>query len=376
MLRWVILVVAVVFLTGAATLVFQYLPESEEAPKVPVVAPEAVTGPQPKIQVEGDMTYDFGKMAKRDEATHAWVVKNVGEAPLEIWQEGETTCSCTVAKPGLDADKKPIKMVIPPGGSDNISLSWHTKKDLPEDYSQGAKFGTNDPRMPLFLLQVKGKVYPAVMVYPPEMIQLASVSNEEPHEVTIAIYSKERPDLKLTQVSTSRPELIVASARPMKPDEAKGLQVEKGNIVTVKVKPGMPLGDFHDAIIIQTDHPKEPEVRVSIGGHVYGPISVTPERVRKTDVVSQKGATLGVTLVVRGDKGTKFEVVSKPKLLEVDISRDEKSPLKGRYRMNVKVPPGAPTGTVAGDIVLKTDNPMASELKIPVSILITRGGAG
>jgi hypothetical protein len=376
MLRWVILIVAVVFLTGAATLVFQYLPESEEAPKVPVVAPAAVTGPQPKIQVEGDMTYDFGKMAKRDEASHAWVVKNVGESPLEIWQEGETTCSCTVAKPGLDADKKPIKMVIPPGGSDNISLSWHTKKDLPEDYSQAAKFGTNDPRMPLFLLQVKGKVYAAVMVYPPEMIQLTSISNEEPHEVTIAVYSKERPDLKLPKLTTTRPELIVADSRPMKPDEAKGLKADKGHLVTVKIKPGMPLGDFHDEVIIQTDHPKEPEVRVTIGGHVYGPISATPERVRKTDVVSQKGATLGVTLVVRSDKGTDFQVVSAPKPLEVAIARDEKSPLKGRYRMTIKIPPGAATGTVAGDIVVKTNNSMASELKIPVSILITRGGAG
>ena len=58
------------------------------------------------------------------------------------------------------------------------------------------------------------------------------------------------------------------------------------------------------------------------------------------------------------------------------VAQDEKSKLKGRYRMTVKVPPGTATGTVVGEIVLKTDNPKASEVKIPVSILITRSGPG
>ena len=39
MLRWVILVVAVVSLTAAATLVVQYLPDPEDTSKVPAVDP-------------------------------------------------------------------------------------------------------------------------------------------------------------------------------------------------------------------------------------------------------------------------------------------------------------------------------------------------
>jgi hypothetical protein len=44
--------------------------------------------------------------------------------------------------------------------------------------------------------------------------------------------------------------------------------------------------------------------------------------------------------------------------------------------MTVTVPPGTASGTVSGEIVLKTDNPKVSELKIPVSILIRRAGPG
>ena len=75
----------------------------------------------------------------------------------------------------------------------------------------------------------------------------------------------------------------------MTPEEAKPLKVDKGYIVTVTVKPGMPVGDFHEELVIQTDHPKQPEIKITVGGNTFGPISVTPERVRMIDVVEPQG---------------------------------------------------------------------------------------
>ena len=40
------------------------------------------------------------------------------------------------------------------------------------------------------------------------------------------------------------------------------------------------------------------------------------------------------------------------------------------------MPPGTPAGEIDGDIVLKTDHPKASELKIPVIILISNAIPG
>jgi len=237
MLRWVILVVVVVSLTAAATVAVQYLPDPEAASKVPVVE---VTGPQPEFVLEGDPIYDFGKMAKFEKATHGWIVKNQGQVPLEIRQYGSTTCSCTVAKPGLDEDKQPVTMVIPPGESNTVELGWHTEKDLGTDYSQGATFETNDPRNPTFKLSVRGKVYPAVEIVPPTMLQFPRISNEESHHAKFFVFSKERPDLKVTKVTTSKPDLIVGEIKPMTPEEAKQIKVEKGFTVDVEVKPGMP----------------------------------------------------------------------------------------------------------------------------------------
>lgn len=372
MLRWVILVVAIVFLTGAATLVVQFLPESgpEAAPGVAVV-PAEVKGPQPRIVLEGGQEFDFGKMAKHEKATHAWVVRNTGEAPLEVKLQGKTTCSCTVAKPGEGES-----LVIPPGGKDEIVLSWHTNKDLGEEISQGGTFMTNDPRQPAFSLTVKGKVYPAITVYPPEAIQFPQLSNEEPHSARIAVFSRERPETKVTGVTSSRPGLVVGEAKPMTAEDARQLKVDQGQIVIVTIKPGMPLGSFNEELAIHTDHPKMPEVKVSVVGHAHGPISVTPEGVRMMDVDGSRGVSRDLSITVRGDKGTRFDVVRKPGPLDVSVAPNQDARHKGRYRLTIKVPPGTGTGTIQGEIVLKTNDDRAAEVKVPVKILVTRSGTG
>ncbi len=209
---------------------------------------------------------------------------------------GKPTCSCTIAK--LEGGKT---ATIKPGVSTTIDLDWNTK-EMPQDYSQGATFGTNDPRMPTFMLSITGKVYPPVVIYPPQMIQFPRVSNEEPHKARIAVYSQERPDLKVTKVTSSKPGLIVAEAKPMTADEAKQLKIEKGYLVSVELKPGMPLGNFHEELVVHTDHPKQPEVKVSVGGSTFGPISVTPERLRMPDVVGKVGASRDLLLIVRGGR--------------------------------------------------------------------------
>lgn len=367
MLRWVILMVAVVVLTASATLVVQYLPEAGDTSKVPVAMP---TGPQPKVVLDQDPIYDFGKMPQHDHGTHTWLVRNEGEVDLDIWLEGKPTCSCTIAK--LEGGKK---ATIKPGVATTIDLDWNTK-EFHDDYSQGATFGTNDPRMPTFMLSIKGKVYPAVVIFPPQMIQFPRMSNEESHFAKFAVYSQERPDLKVKKVLSSKPNLIVGVPKPMTPEEAKAIKVEKGTMITVEVKPGMPLGSFHEELVVQTDHPKEPDVKVSVGGFVFGPISLSPERVRMPDVVGRVGASKDVYLVVRGGRETKFELVSKPDKIDVSIKRDDTPTLKGRYRLTVTVPPGTAPGEVEGTIVIKTDHPHVSELKLPVTILISRSGVG
>ena len=66
----------------------------------------------------------------------------------------------------------------------------------------------------------------------------------------------------------------------------------------------------------------------------------------------------------------KFEVVSKPERLQAEVVSGAEEVQKGIYRLVITVPPGTAPGSVEGLIVLKTDYPLAGEVKIPVNIFI------
>jgi hypothetical protein len=368
MLRWIILGVAVVVLTALATLAVAFLPDPEAGTLVPA---KTTTGPQPKLELDQEPIYQFGKMSQHAQGKHTWTIKNVGEADLELWMEGKPTCSCTIAK--LENGQK---AVVPPGGSTAIELEWNTKDFERDNYSQGATFGTNDASRPTFHLTVAGKVAPAVVVYPAPTIPFQTISNEDSHQARIAVFSPDRPKLKLTKLASSKPGLIVADFTPMTPEEAKQLKAEAGYRVNVVIKPGMPQGAFTEELVIQTDHPHRPEVKMSLTGNMLGPISVVPEGLRLPDVSGLKGAQRDLTLLVRGRPDTHFEVAHAPAKLQVDIARDDTPTLPGRYRMTVTVPPGTPSGWIKDSIILKTDHPRSSEVKIPVNIRVSRAGAG
>jgi hypothetical protein len=366
MLRWVSFAIGLILLTAAATLIPTFLPDPDTTVKLPV---NTSTGPQPKAEIVEPLIYDFGKMAQYEQGKHSWRIKNTGQKDLELWMIGKPTCSCTIAK--LENNQK---ATVKPGESTTIDLEWNTK-NLAEDYSQGATFGTNDPAVDSFKLAVKGKNYPAVTVFPPEMIQFPTMSNEEPHHTRIAVFSQDRPSTKVLRVRSSRPAQIVSEFKPMTPAETKILKIEAGYNVIVGVLPGMPVGQFHEELIIETDHPKRSEVKMSVGGNVTGPISVVPPGLRVHDITT-KGTTRDLSVLVRGDKETHFEVLSAPEKLKVAVVPETSPGMKGRYRLSVTVPPGTPSGKILGMIILKTDHPLAGEVKVPVDILILRSDAG
>jgi len=375
MLRWILLIVVVVGLTAAATFVIQSAPVADSRTRHAV---DESLGPRPKVEIVEPLIHEFGIMSQESNGSHTWQIKNVGQGTLDIWLDGRPTCSCTIASlqtvgEGGESERKVVK--IKPGDSTKIDLAWETRNKGVE-YSQGATIGTNDPSRPSFALTVKGQVFPPVSVYPPEMISLMGISNEEVNRARFAVFSMDRPSTKITKISSSRPEFIVATPTPLTDTDRLQLKVKGGGYrVDVDVKPGLPLGAFQDELVIETDHPLRPKVKVTVAGKTTGPISFLPERVRMTNVTSSRGATQEITLLVRGDKPTKFEIVHKPSKVDIEIKQSDTAQ-KGRYRLKATVPPGTPAGQIDEDLIIKTDHPRASELKIPVIIWISNSDTG
>jgi hypothetical protein len=365
MVRWIILSVVVVALTAIATLVANLAPAGKTDGAFKISAKE---GPSPKAKLDGDPTHDFGTMSQNTTGTHSWTVHNEGDADLELWMQS-STCMCTIAK---FADQK--RAVVKPGESTQIDLEWETRDSMGE-FSKGATIGTNDPAQPSFPLNVKGIVHPPIIVIPNDrIVPIGSISSDEAKTAYVAFFAPEQPDMKILKVATSQPDLIVVTPEPLREEDLKSFKVKGGYRLKVDVKPGMPLGNFRDEVVVNTDNKLAPEVKLAVSGTVTGPISVHPERLRLINVTTARGGSGEATILVRGGKPTKFEVAQKPEKVDVQIASAETNTLKGRYRMTVSVPPGTPAERIKGNIVLKTDNPKAAEIVIPVDILVLGGG--
>ena len=86
--------------------------------------------------------------------------------------------------------------------------------------------------------------------------------------MTRAVYSMDMPNMKVTKISTGRPELFTAKQTPLTAEDRKQLQVPGGGYrIDLEIKPGLPLGRFSDTLVIETDHPLQKETKVSIHGY-------------------------------------------------------------------------------------------------------------
>ena len=168
--------------------------------------------------------------------------------------------------------------VLKPKESTEIRLTWKTK-EFNGKFSQSSSILTNDPEHPKLEFVVEGTVRPAVVLFPPtSTVNFLTISNtEEDHKYKIAVASPDKPDLKITKLTSSKPDLIVAEQQPLTEAECKDLKVEAGHRVTINAKAGLPLGAFREEIVIGTDHPQQPEVKLTVTGKMEGPISVSPQ---------------------------------------------------------------------------------------------------
>lgn len=375
MMRWILLAVLIVGVTAAATVVVQSLPE-ESAPGRPRYPVAEAQGPQPKAVVDGDLTYHFGSKAQQVTFDKAWVIRNEGDADLQLRLEAPP-CSCTVA--GFQTENgvpTGTAKVIPPKGETKIHFTWQTRENNGK-YLKSATILTNDPERPRLEFTAEGEVSPAVMVFPQSVVDFQEISTDEKeHATSILVFSRDKPDFKITKLATSKPQFFDVEQEPMSTAELADLKIEAGHKVTVKAKPGLPLAPFVEELRMETDHPKQPELKLTMTGKVVGPIAVLPERVRLFGIPGQKGGSKEVTLLVRGHRPTRFEVTRSPERFKVDVQPSDNSSKSGKYRLTVTVPAGTPPGTVDDVIILKTDHPQAGELRIPVYGFISDNDAG
>lgn len=309
-IRAVVIVVLLVLTSGSLAVYFrqQSVEIANQTPKktddsdIPV---PPKSGPFGKFVVVGEPSYNFGVMELTQKGEHAFKVRNDGQAPLKmVALARDQTCSCTLGS--LDKDG------LQPGEETNVKLSW-TIKFPSKVFQHSAKIRTDDPDNPVTTFFVRGFVGSRLVVKPSEEVSVGLISEKEPTERKMFLFSEVVEAFEITKFETSNP-LIEVTATPMTADELK----------------------------LATQDPKAEEARVMA---------------EKMEAESRKNAP---------QAGPPESPTPAPEHSHDDLSG--KAPdYKCGYELKVVLKPGFPIGKLRESILIHTNVPSGSDADAPVS---------
>lgn len=388
MTRWILLTVGVVAVTAGVTLGLQYLPAGVTTEEV-VPGPAAPIGPAGTATIEGEPTHDFGTMSQEALGSYEWTIRNTGDGDLDL-RVGSSSCSCTIANIAKGGSK-----VLKPGEQTEIRLGWNTKRNNGH-FSQYSEVLTNDPKNPKIKFTIQGEVRPALMVLPLssasqgfEGLYFSAAGNDQPHSQSVALVSPTKADFKVLKAVIGDGSRFDVDVKPLaegrlepfrnRMNDAMVDSLRGGYELTVTLKPSPTLGDIQEELLIETDHPDQALLKTPVGGRIVGPISFAPTACQFTSL-SRKGASRDVTVLVRNQDETQFQIET-PQGLQASIAPTEQrsqgtdgSSRLRTYKLTLTAPAGAEAGVIRGEVVLKTNHPQASEVRLPVTVTVVNGG--
>lgn len=353
------------------------------------VATAAVSGPVPVAET-AETTYAFGTVVAGGRGSHEFVIRNAGDAPLEL-TKGATSCTCTVSDFEENEGGSTRAKVVPPGDSVKLKVSWKGRGEGP--FRQQASVLTNDPRRPQIAFAVEGVVAPGTArVMPPTIVlPKASASTGDRVSARIFTFGTEPPTVtSLTVDDDKTSQLYSLSSAPLEPAEVAAENGATGGVlVTADIHPGLPLGPLRQTIRVVLTVPEETVVEIPIEGSVTGDLALagqawdsSHEQLRLGTVSSTKGLRTSLFLTAKGPhrsavRPTVRETV--PSVLEVAV--DDGTPIGNgnviRFQISISIPPGSePANNActaqapAGRIVLETGHPASPTLTIPVCVAV------
>lgn len=314
-----------------------------------LVAASVLAAGKPKI-VAAEPIKDVGTVAKGEKIVNDFVIRNEGDAVLEITNV-QPACGCTVA----EFDK-----TIAPGQTGKIHAVVDTTT-FNGPIAKGVSVFSNDPDTPQLELTIRAKVEPYVSVKP-GYARYITVQGE-PLEGNIAqtIWVPDGTPMDITGVDSPWPFLKV-TYREAKPDER--VADAKGKVwrVEMALQNDAKVGPLSDYVTIHTNHPKQKIVQIPVSGFVRPVIAVTPP-VADFGKIELK-EPLRKALNIRNFATEPIKVTGiEQNLKGVDAKLE---PLEeGReYQVRLVLNPSLAKGPFNGKITIHTDSPKVPLLEV------------
>ena len=330
--------------------VFAILTLSAAAASAGLAAAQEAPAPQPKAVVV-EAVKDVGLIAKGEKISHDFVIRNEGNADLEITSV-KPACGCTVA----DYDK-----LIAPGASGRIHTEVETVS-FAGPISKGVTVVTNDAANPRLQLTIKADVKPYIGVIP-GYARYIYVQGEEAASLVQMVWAETGEDFQVLSASSPYSYLKVAF-REASEDERKPEGRGRQWRVEMTLAPDSPVGALKEFVVIKTNHDKQAEVQIPVTGFVRPTIAVTPPAIELGNLELKEPRRFNLALVNHGSAAIEVTKV------ESDLSgvAGEVRPTEAgrRFQVQVTLPTGMPKGAFSGLVKIHTTSALKPVVEVPV----------
>jgi uncharacterized membrane protein len=207
-----------------------------------LLAASAFAAPELSV-LEG--TYNFGTIPQGKKVQHNFVIRNTGDAPLQI-KEVNVSCGCTAAKPSSP--------VIAPGKSGEIQVVFDSGA-FSGKVQKSVSLVTN-AKIPGATLYLDGIIVEALQVSP-RQLNLGALKPGMSKQMTVSITNREGNSVKLLSVNSVSNTLQVKAVirkGELKPGETGLVDLT----VTVRVEAKVMSGYLH----IMTDSSQKKEITI------------------------------------------------------------------------------------------------------------------
>ncbi len=307
---------------------------------------------------------DYGTIPKGEKLDWAFVVKNTGDADLQIIA-AKPGCGCTVA----DFDK-----VIKPGQTGKVTAHVDTAA-FAGPIAKTVTLETNDPTTPTSQLTIHAVVKPYVEAFPAGFVRFNLLQGETDSQ-TVTLYSEEDEPFQITSVETPGPWVKVTYDKiAIENDKAPNVGRAGQDQYKVKITAGGPdakIGTLADKVHIVTNSKHQPDYYISIAGVIRPTFRTEPTAVNFGEVTpADVAATRMVMLHSFNLKAPEEFVVSKAESSTPLVTTSVKPGAnKGDYEVTLQISKNAKPGDVDGAVKIYTNDKINPVVTVPMKATI------
>ncbi len=320
---------------GVATLVAPLPVAAADGPEAAPVAP----------------VVDVGKVPRGQEIQHEFLIRNLGNEPLEI-TDVDPSCGCTVAS---------YDRTVAPGGTGKVTASLRTES-FRGPIAKSISVYTNDPANPRIVLVVKAFLEEMVEIEP-GYVRFRAVTGEPVDASVQTVWSADRQKFEVLSAESPYP-FVSAEVRPAPEGERRAGVVGDQWQIVVRLAPDAPVGPLAGHLLLRTDHPDQEVVKLPISGLVRPVLGVTPPlaNLGKRELVEPYQASLEVRNFATGDVELGEVESDIPGLTaEVEAIKEGR-----RFQLRVTLDPTMPKGGFEGVLRIPTSSSVQPLLEVEV----------